>query len=619
MLALVGGQQMLAQDLNANAPTSLAAAPDRFFQVQDDSGFLWQALDNGALLAGDTQYLQSGLNLIVNGEPFAPKESTTREPEAGAERIGLTLSEKRAGSDITRDIWYDIKRSGARIWDTISNTSKEDRQFTVVLRTTYPFAWQSLHGTGGSVLDSGGGAALQPDDVSLGIHFSPSDGRHDTFLIFGSENGGQRPELKVSANSRELLLSYQFTIPAGQKRGLVHWILQRNLPDLTQDAAMLVPFVQRGQWISAGVDMTQAGNLINLPPDALPAQTQAVTQLQGLVVLNELTDQLGLYRRSEDMLWLGPSNGISGVLDTKGSITLAGVETIDLPITDIAAVRGGTETGLPTRVFLRDGRVFSGTVTKGALSWTTKGAPTAEQLEIGDIYFLLLAADDRDGEAPKGTTHFVELVDGRVLAFASATEKTPAWTSAFGRESTTWENFVEFDRFGGTAALAKVLLKDGSFFPVTLAETRLTGTDVGAKRALETSSALVERMWRVGAVPTLKSALSMEWIDFSEIPETFLVSSGMLLVGNQILAGTLEEKVLTVRDGTASLAVDSRRVESFVRSADPETPNRWEIALTGGEKISGEIVDDSVGLVRSGGTVQIPMSDLLSYRKVATP
>ncbi|MEM9018230.1 MAG: hypothetical protein AAGC68_14545, partial [Verrucomicrobiota bacterium] len=40
--------------------------PDRFVPLQDDSGYFWQAKENGALTSGTIQYLQSGLNLIVN-------------------------------------------------------------------------------------------------------------------------------------------------------------------------------------------------------------------------------------------------------------------------------------------------------------------------------------------------------------------------------------------------------------------------------------------------------------------------------------------------------------------------------------------------------------------------
>src|SRR5690606_10904686 len=85
----------VGQESGAPGPARLAELPERFFQVQDEAGFLWQALDNGALLSGDTQYLQSGLNLIVDGEPFAPSAATASEPGSGGERIAVRLDETR--------------------------------------------------------------------------------------------------------------------------------------------------------------------------------------------------------------------------------------------------------------------------------------------------------------------------------------------------------------------------------------------------------------------------------------------------------------------------------------------------------------------------------------------
>jgi hypothetical protein len=121
------------------APVVLNELPERFFQIQDDAGFLWQALDNGALISGDTQYLQSGLNLIVDGEPFAPTTGAVRDPSLGAEKIDVRLDEKRAGLTISRDFWFDTRRSGVRLLDSFTNTGSSERTLSVVVRTTYPF------------------------------------------------------------------------------------------------------------------------------------------------------------------------------------------------------------------------------------------------------------------------------------------------------------------------------------------------------------------------------------------------------------------------------------------------------------------------------------------------
>ncbi|MBU6178725.1 MAG: hypothetical protein KGR69_03635, partial [Verrucomicrobia bacterium] len=50
------GQEKVAGTV-ATPAVRLAELPERFFQIQDEAGFFWQALDNGALISGDTQYL----------------------------------------------------------------------------------------------------------------------------------------------------------------------------------------------------------------------------------------------------------------------------------------------------------------------------------------------------------------------------------------------------------------------------------------------------------------------------------------------------------------------------------------------------------------------------------
>ena len=112
-------------------PVRLGELPERFFQIQDEAGFFWQALDNGALISGDTQYLQSCLNLIVDGEPFAPKSGQVREPGTGGERIDLRLEEARATYAISRDVWFDTGRSGVRVFDVIRNTGNAELRLPV--------------------------------------------------------------------------------------------------------------------------------------------------------------------------------------------------------------------------------------------------------------------------------------------------------------------------------------------------------------------------------------------------------------------------------------------------------------------------------------------------------
>ena len=175
---------VLAQETEGE---SVAEIPSRFFQIQDSNGFFWQAAGNGAITSGETQYLQSGLNWIVEGVPFAPSSALVRSPDEFADDSGVTLEEVRDSLTLKRDLWVDRERGGVRSLDTIQNRGGSAVTLEVVLRTTYPFAWQSLHGVDGELLSKDPVLTLDDRDFGLVVHFSAAEGRHDTFIVVGGE------------------------------------------------------------------------------------------------------------------------------------------------------------------------------------------------------------------------------------------------------------------------------------------------------------------------------------------------------------------------------------------------------------------------------------------------
>lgn len=596
-------------------PVELKELPERFFQVQDEAGFLWQALDNGALISGETLYLQSGLNLIVDGEPFAPTTGAVRDPSLGAEKIDVRLDEKRSGLSISRDFWFDTRRSGVRLLDSFTNAGTVARTLSVVLRTTYPFAWQSLHGTGGGVLGTEPSLELRPDDVSLGVHFSPTEGRHDTFFLLGSEKGGQKPQLKASANFRELVFLYSVTVPAGETRRLLHWVMQRNLPEVSQDLAAFAPFLQRGQWIDPGIPAQAADQCVNVDGESFAPESVSPSRERALVALGDLTGSLGVRRRTEDLLWIGPSTPTAGVLDESGEVTIEvpilGETTVALA--DLAAVRGG---GDPVW-YLRDGSVLVGRTTKGSLSWSVAG--NREILDPAAFRLLLLGAGASDGAPPPGVSHFLQLANGLVMPVWGGTSPGLDWFGPWGRETKAWSELAEVARRPLPGLPFAALHKDGSTHAMVWAGDSLAVTRK-ADQTIEVPAALIERIWRASDAPSLGRELASSWVDFVELPNGIGPVAGVLLRGGECFAGTLGDSSLTLRDEAALVKVDVARVERLVRSTEPETPDQFTIHLTGGERYEGVLVDPYLRLSGADGQkLELPMSRVLAYRQVPRP
>lgn len=619
MVVAGGSAQESLIPTTSPAPVVLNELPERFFQIQDDAGFVWQALDNGALISGDTQYLQSGLNLIVDGEPFAPTSGAVRDPSLGGERIDIRLDENRAGLSLSRDFWFDTRRSGVRMLDTFTNTGSSERVLSVVLRTTYPFAWQSLHGSGGGVLGTEPALELRPGDFSLGVHFSPTEGRHDTFFILGSEKGGQKPQLKASANLRELVFLYEVTVPPGQSRRLLHWILQRNLPEVSQDLTAFAPFLQRGQWIDPGVPADGRDQYVNLVAESFVPEVTTPGRQRSLVALNELMESLGTRRRSEDLLWMGPATPLSGSFTKVGEISVEVPflgETM-VPLERLAAVRGGGGVGDSPKWYLRDGSVLSGPLVNGSLEWTAGGAVTT--LAPGEFRLLLLGSGAEDGEPAAGVTHFARLANGQVIGMAGAGATGLEWIGPWGRETKPWSEIAELVRRTGSGLPLSTVLADGSTHAVVLAGEGVTIPVAGGK-SLDLPVSMVDRVWRAGGAPILGGGRTTGWLDFVELPTGIGPAGGVLLRGDECFAATLGEAPLTVRDGGTLVKIAADRIERFVRSAEPETPGRFTLFLTGGERVEGDLIDDYLDLRGPGGKrIEVPFTRVLAYRQAPKP
>lgn len=607
-------------------PVEIREIPDRFFAVQDSSGFFWQAFGNGALVSGDAQYLQSGLNLLVDGVAFAPGRALVREPQAGAEKIDLRLEEKRADLTVSRDLWFDTRRSAVRVFDTFTNTSAAAKTVTVSLRTTYPFAWQSLHGTGGGLLSADPALQLGARDYSLCVHFSPSEGRHDTLFVMGSEKGGEMAELKASANSRELTFVYPIEIAAGESRSLLHWIMQRNLPDVSQDLAALSPFIQRDRLIVPEVDPNSSARVANFAPTAFQIEANAPAQIKALVALNRLTDRIGFHRRSEDIMWMSPTNQIAGTVKREGSLTIGTAYTGEQQalIADIAAIRGTAGNGRDPMVYLRDGQVLAGPIRSGEIAWsigattTTPAAPAlAEPVDSAMLNLLLLATGPNDGVAPAKTTHFLQLIDGTVLPIVASTDLAMDLTAPWGEEKWLWSDLVEAGQISLPSPRLRVVHRNGSEVSALLT----TGTwslTTAAGTAVEIPTSAIDRLWTAGVAGLARltgNPAGTPWLDFAEVPKGQGPSTGFLLAGNQLIDAAFAEEKIALSEGGREWQVETARIVSLRRSPEPDAHGIVEVELDNGEKLSGRFSAPYLVLARNGVELEIPGSWVLGYRK----
>lgn len=597
------------------AGESVSEIPARFFQTQDANGFFWQAAGNGAVTSGETQYLQSGLNWIVNGMAFAPTSARVRSPDEFPDNAGVTLEESRESLTLKRDLWIDRERGGVRSLDTILNTGGAAVSLEVVLRTTYPFAWQSLHGVDGELLSKEPVLNLDDRDFGLVVHFSAAEGRHDTFLVVGGEGEALRPRLSASNNRRELSLTYQLVIPPGGSQSLLHWIGQRSLPGMDATSEAFSAWYAKNELVAPGVSSQEKAGIVNIPASAFPREAAAPGGLGTLLPLNQILDSLGIVRRNEDIHWVSSSNRVSGTIESPEPFKILAnhVGEISLPLSDLAAIRGGGGVGRKPVFFLRNGEVRVGEVLSGSLTITASGSSEAQPIDPAAANLLMMRTSSLDGTAPDGATGMAQLMDQSVFALASTSELTLPLLTPWGQFEPAVSALLEVAHVSRPFPTHRFLTEKGSLFSGFLDDRTLDLPRPGGD-SLRIPAHLIDRIWKAGATAMMISSSANEWLSLDEVPGN--ESGGFLFRGNAFLCATLADGTMRLEDSGAEIQVNSDSVQSIQRdlSSIPSTPEELTIELLNGEILRGVLSDPFIALVWQGRTIQVPVESLIAFQ-----
>jgi len=608
-----------AQEGAAPQRVALEEMPDSFFQWQDAGGYYWQATANGALTSAGTQYLQSGLNLLVEGEVFAPSAASILSPESDAPWPEIELRESRDGYDMRRLLRFDRERQAVRVLDTFSAAAGVSRSLRVDLRTTYPFGWQTLHGTDGALLSSDPALILDGDHDGLVVRFSPTDGRHDTVILTGRGASAGPPRLASSGNQRQLTLSYDLELRAGESVSLLHWISQRNLPEAGEFPAALSDLVQRGRLVRPQLSSGEAALVANFPREAIPEEAVPTAQLRSLVALNEETGRLGIQRRSADLLWVSASNQVAGTVEADGDLVVqaAHLGEQSVSLTEVAALRGGGGVGRRHLVYLRDGRVLAGSFSAEGLRFVPEGAGSIQELAPEALNLLLTRTAPGDGGAPEGAAAFLRLIDGTVLALSQGAGIDLDTVSILGFREVPLSEIREIGYLSRPVPCHRIVKEDGSRLSLVLSRDQLS-LDLAGGGGVELSTEWIDRFWRVGSGGWTVRVVDDDWLSFSEVPEGLGIDEGFLLTGNQLLAGRLSEGTLRLRVDEVRVEVEYAAVRSLRRKLETTEGGRplFTLERSDGEVLEGVVESPVVEVVLGGDVHQVAVARLLDYRSI---
>ncbi len=587
--------------------------PEKFSQRQDSLGFFWQVNQNGALTSGETQYLSSGLKLSVGGEEFTPQSGELLDESATNGVVDLLLLESRAGLKIQRSIWFDTERSGLRLIDRIENTGKQNVTIPVDYKSTFPFAWQNLHGTSGQILSRDPEPTLEAEDLGVLVRFSKADGRHDTLLVASGPGENMKPLLSVSSNSRELGLGYKLTIAPGESSVLIHWILQRNLGEPAGVVEVIKPFFESGRLLDSRLDSGLISSVVNFPASAFPKDGGVPVRLDSLIALNRMLDSKGIHRRAEDFLQVSANNRITAQVNPKAAITVVNehVGELRFPITRVAAIQGGGAMGNNPVVFLRDGQAFGGNIEGENLTLISEGGKETK-IEISELNLLSLKLNSADGSRPAGVNRFVQLRGGSVIGVANGADASLKVATSFGPKKLMFSQIAEWGYLSAEHPEFVVVMKDGSRFSAFFSEPTLTFSQAG-ERSLSLPASLCERLWDVE-----RTFLSLDnsvdaWVSLEEVPDRVRGETNILLASNGLLSGALSEDLITLVDEGSAIQVPIQDIASIQRDFEAEEDGVFVVKLKSGDEISGQIQQKMLTISASVGECRIPIGSLFSY------
>ena len=583
--------------------------PAKFQQFQDQAGFLWQVNKEAALTSGETQYLPSGMKLVLNGKTFLPKSAVLTDNTAAKGVLDLVLTDSGKELKTTRDLWFDLERGGVRVLDTVKNNGKSPVVVAVELRNAFQFPWQNLVGTSGRIL-GGGSVKLSERDRGITVKFSVADGRQDTIILARGEAGGEGPELSASSNSRELVLRYKMKIEPGQTKSLLHWILRRNVGKLDDLGGLVRPFYDRRQLINSRIPGELIAKVHNFSKSDFPLQSGPPPHLKNLVSLNELIDRVGVHRRSEDILYFSPDNQLTGEIGPNAAVRIGGAT---LGISKMAAIEGGGGVGRTPRVFLRDGSVLVGDIELENFSLKIGSEWTVQNWDPVALNLVLFGWDKDDGVPPEKAKRLVELRSGEVIPLSELRDGLEV-ALPWGTKKMTLDEVRELRYRTTPWPQFRLVESDGSQLGVLLADEQLQLTGVSGKvRSIDSRS--LKRIWVSGTIPR-ETILDLDPApeNLDDFPREEIPSSGFLLQGSNVLAATFKKgEPLALVDRNGVIKIAPEEISTIRR---PNGNGQLEIDLKNGDSVKGKLRRKTFAIEAGGQTWTIPATHLIAFQNI---
>ena len=616
VLAVPAGQVAGADpEPEAGEWKQLEPIPPRLPRVTDKFGCRWGLTAAGDIglsnvATGQIGAFESGATLLIADKPVEFKSLQWIE-DVPIYRFSGTVGTVT----VTRDVWIDRERGGARFIDRFSTVETSPQKLSIAIRTTFGDGVETVGNLAGTAFV---GPSLGKGDSGLVVTQEPQSGKAAViFLLADAARSKTLPTVVRNNNNEVFTAQWTVEVTADRPAGLLHWLIQR--PTLTPDQAAKAtePFLRpNGRLVRPRVEAGLAASIANFgiaaSSDAVAGGNAAESVLRPL---QRFCTQLGIDRGAEDVYWINASSNLTGRIEGGAATVATRFGAVTLSLAEIAAIQGGGGKGRVPRVFLRDGTVLSGPLTLpdwkllGAKGWTISLMP--EALEA-----VVLHATPADGKSGEPGLAMAALISGEVLPVVPAAAQKLGLSTPWGGLDVPLEQVLALHRLRRPAPMALVSLADGSRLRVFPADAPVS---VRSPRFGPQSlrAAELNAWWLPGSDDGAEPSEEPDEDPASLDP---LEGSFALLKGGTILAGRPSGDSLTIAAGGTETKVQISELAGLKRldSATDTAPQFHFDMSAGGNGLDGFLADASVIFETSSGPREIPVAHLIAL-KLGTP
>ena len=595
-LLAVGATCLMAGAGLGHAGETLIDLNPKKLSRSDQKGFVWDPEPTGLLRDGSNDCFDGALELQVNGKSFTPNLS--KKMTADARELVLT---GRFGSlEVTRRIRFDETLSAARYVEIFRNLGSREITVQAVLSTALG---GSAAATVTNIDNPMSGGMFERDEIGI-LAEQRGGNRPSVLFVLSSPGSPLDPTIQIKNENHNFKFTWNVKVPRGRTVSLLHTIAQRRYRGRPVGAALQAEFAPflTSKW-AAGLPNSVHAALANFRgggPGA--AAISARTSAHGEILA--LAKQYDVERNADAVLFVEAGKPLPGsVRGSKVRIeTLRG--PVEVPLADVAILKGGANLGRSMRLYLRNGEIFIGEAVAEGLTFVSK-AGLELPLSPAGIDALFLPEDDLDGLAPDGAEFFLTQLDDAKLAVTADAATVLDVATPWGDLQVPLGDVIRLRYTREPRPGLWLLLNDGTRLPVAITGGPLQMNSLRFGE-IHVEPGAIAAWSRHGVAPPAPASYG----NVSGPQQTHAY-----LGGRAFLVGHMDVERLSMRAVSGDAPIDPRSLQHMERTGGGEGElGMFAWTLRTGETVRGLLRDRLIPFVTPRGRCYVPAMHLLGYR-----